>query len=117
MIGDVPMRQHTSSGCCVRLRLQSEGIRAAVDATVAKLGSLDILVNKSGLLPEVQTLRKTVDNFLGSYTRPMTDQQMAMKYRRLVARTLSPENVEELEAIIRSLETMPSVAPQSPRPV
>ena len=40
---------------------------------------------------------KTVDNFLGSYQRPMTDEQMATKYRRLASKTLSPEGVAELE--------------------
>ena len=50
------------------------------------------------------TLEKTVDNFLGSYQRPMTDEQMATKFRRLASRTLAPENVTELEGIVRNLE-------------
>ena len=50
------------------------------------------------------TLRKTVDHFLGSYQRPMTDEQMATKFRRLASKTLSPENVTELEQTVRNLE-------------
>jgi aconitate decarboxylase len=56
------------------------------------------------VLKDGKTLSKTVDNFLGSYQRPMTDEQMAVKFRRLASKTLSTKNVEELERIVRNLE-------------
>jgi aconitate decarboxylase len=62
------------------------------------------------LLKNGRTLTKTVDNFLGSYQRPMSDEQMAVKYRRLAEKTLSPERARELEHLIRALETAPSAA-------
>jgi aconitate decarboxylase len=54
-------------------------------------------------------VQKTVDNFLGSYQRPMTDEQMAEKFRRLAAKTLSARKVGELEEIVRNLESAPTV--------
>jgi aconitate decarboxylase len=62
------------------------------------------------ILKNRKALRKTVDNFLGSYQRPMTDEQMAAKFRRLASKTLSTENVKELEGMVRNLEGAPSVA-------
>jgi len=62
------------------------------------------------LLKNGRTLNKTVDNFLGSFQRPMTDEQMAQKYRRLAVKTLPPEGVVELERTIRNLERAPTVA-------
>jgi hypothetical protein len=55
-------------------------------------------------------LRKVVDNFLGSWQKPMSDEQMAVKYRRLAAKSLAPEDVEELERLVRNLESAPTVA-------
>ena len=56
-----------------------------------------------------QMLSKTVDNFLGSYQRPMTDEQMATKFRRLASKALAPENVAVLERVVRNLEAAPTV--------
>lgn len=61
------------------------------------------------LLRDGRTLNKTVDNFLGSYQRPMDDEQMRTKFRRLASKTLPPENVTELEGTVRNLESVPSV--------
>jgi aconitate decarboxylase len=63
------------------------------------------------VLTNGRTLQKTVDNFLGSYQRPMTDEQMATKFRRLASKAISPEKVAELERIVRNLEGAPKVAP------
>ena len=54
-------------------------------------------------------LRKVVDNFLGSWQKPMTDEQMAVKYRRLAAKSLAPESVKELERLVRGMESQPTV--------
>jgi len=62
------------------------------------------------LLKDGRTLTKTVDNFLGSYQRPMSDEQMAVKFRRLAEKTLSPARTRELERVIRHLEATPSAA-------
>jgi 2-methylcitrate dehydratase PrpD len=56
------------------------------------------------------TLRRTVDNFLGSYQRPMTDEQMAAKFRRLAAKALPQEKVALLEEIVQNLERASTVA-------
>jgi len=56
------------------------------------------------ILKNGTTLKKTLDHFLGSYQRPMPDEQMAMKFRRLASKALRPESVTELEGIIRNLE-------------
>ncbi|KVB56922.1 MmgE/PrpD family protein [Burkholderia cepacia] len=56
------------------------------------------------LLTNGTTLRKTVDNFLGSYQRPMSDEQMATKFRRLASKALPADQVERLEAAVRGLE-------------
>ncbi|MNY17597.1 hypothetical protein D3C86_1509230 [compost metagenome] len=62
------------------------------------------------VLKDGRTLNRTVDNFLGSYQRPMSDEQMAVKFRRLAEKTLSPTRTRELERVIRNLETTPSAA-------
>lgn len=62
------------------------------------------------VLKNGRTLTRTVDNFLGSYQRPMSDEQMAVKYRRLAEKTLSPERTRELERLVRNLEAAPSAA-------
>ena len=61
------------------------------------------------LLKDGRVLRKVVDNFLGSWQKPMTDEQMAVKYRRLAVKSLAPESVEELERLVRGMESQPSV--------
>lgn len=55
-------------------------------------------------------LHKTVDNFLGSFQKPMSDEQMAVKYRRLAAKTLAPAQVAQLEHVVRHLENQSTVA-------
>jgi 2-methylcitrate dehydratase PrpD len=60
------------------------------------------------VLKDGTTLKKTLDHFLGSYQRPMTDEQMASKFRRLASRALSPDSVTELEQTVRDLEHAPT---------
>ncbi|HSW19393.1 MAG TPA: MmgE/PrpD family protein [Ramlibacter sp.] len=62
------------------------------------------------LLKDGRVLRKVVDNFLGSWQKPMSDEQMALKYRRLAAKSLAPEGVKELERLVRTLETVPAAS-------
>jgi len=61
------------------------------------------------LLKDGRVIRKVVDNFLGSWQKPMSDEQMAVKFRRLAAKSLSPRNVNELERLIRNLESQSGV--------
>jgi 2-methylcitrate dehydratase PrpD len=61
------------------------------------------------LLKDGRMLERTVDHFLGSYQRPMSEEQMAQKYRRLAGKALAPQQVVELERIVRSLETAPDL--------
>ncbi|MDO9437247.1 MmgE/PrpD family protein [Hydrogenophaga sp.] len=58
-----------------------------------------------------KTLRRVVDNFLGSFQRPMTDEQMAVKYRRLAAKALPPQAVQDIEHFVRNMERETSAAP------
>ena len=61
------------------------------------------------VLKDGRVIRKVVDHFLGSWQKPMSDEQMAVKYRRLAAKSLSAPNVDELERLVRNLETQPGV--------
>jgi aconitate decarboxylase len=60
------------------------------------------------VLKDGRVLHKVVDNFLGSWQKPMSDEQMAQKYRRLAAKSIAPEAVQELERLVRTLETVPA---------
>jgi 2-methylcitrate dehydratase PrpD len=62
------------------------------------------------VLKDGRVLHKTVDNFLGSWQKPMSDEQMAQKYRRLAARSLQPDAVRELEGLVRKLESVPAAS-------
>ena len=61
------------------------------------------------VLKDGRVIRKVVDHFLGSWQKPMSDEQMAVKYRRLAAKSLSAPNVDELERLVRNLETQHGV--------
>jgi 2-methylcitrate dehydratase PrpD len=61
------------------------------------------------LLKDGRVVRKVVDHFLGSWQKPMSDEQMAQKYRRLAAKSLSSRKVNELERLVRHLEVQPTV--------
>jgi 2-methylcitrate dehydratase PrpD len=62
------------------------------------------------VLTDGRVLHKVVDNFLGSWQNPMSDEQMAVKYRRLAATSLAAEAVKELERLVRTLETVPAAS-------
>lgn len=68
-------------------------------------------VDVEAVLKDGRVLRKTVDNFLGSWQRPMSDEQMAQKYRRLAAKSITPAAVQELERLVRTLEAVPAITP------
>jgi 2-methylcitrate dehydratase PrpD len=55
-------------------------------------------------LKDGRTLKKTVDFYVGSSQRPMTDTQIATKFRRLASKSLASQNVTELEGMILNLE-------------
>jgi 2-methylcitrate dehydratase PrpD len=57
-----------------------------------------------------RVLKKTVDYFLGSYLRPMTHEQMAVKFRRLASKAIPQNGVKALEATVWNLERESSVA-------
>src|SRR6266404_2746223 len=56
-----------------------------------------------------ETLHKTVDFFMGSHHRPMTEAQVVAKFRDLTSRTLSPESIARIEDIVWNLERAPEV--------
>ena len=88
---------------CERVNVLRDEEREMKGRIYARGADVEVLL-KSG-----KTLRKTVDNFLGSYQRPMSDEQMAVKYRRLAEKSISPESTRALEGLVRHLETVPSV--------
>lgn len=55
------------------------------------------------------TFEKTVDYFLGSGYRPMSDAQMTAKFRNLASRRLSPARVASIQDIVGNLERTPSM--------
>jgi len=57
-----------------------------------------------------QVLRRTVDHYLGSHHRPLTEAQVLAKFRGLAARTVAPETVAAIECGVRELEQSTSVA-------
>jgi 2-methylcitrate dehydratase PrpD len=62
------------------------------------------------LLRNGTRVRKVVDNFLGSFQRPMSDEQMAVKFRKLAEKSLPAAKVSQLEKIVRNLESYGSAA-------
>ena len=60
-------------------------------------------------LKDGRVIHKVVDHFLGSWQKPMSDEQMAAKYRRLATKSLSQRDVDELERLVKSLEAQPAV--------
>ncbi|MHA6730228.1 MmgE/PrpD family protein [Devosia sp. A369] len=61
------------------------------------------------LLKNGQTIRRVTDHFRGSFQKPMSQDQMLAKYRRLAGKSLTPQGVAELESLVMELETQPSV--------
>ncbi|UVH60642.1 MmgE/PrpD family protein [Variovorax paradoxus] len=61
------------------------------------------------VLKNGRVIHKVIDHFLGSWQKPMSDEQMAAKYRRLATKSLSQRNVDELERLVRNLEAQPAV--------
>jgi aconitate decarboxylase len=61
-------------------------------------------------LKDGRAFKKTVDFFLGSHHRPLTDNQIVEKFRTLGKRTLGTAALHRIEEIIWSLETIHSVA-------
>ena len=51
-----------------------------------------------------ETLHKTVDFFVGSHHRPMTEAQVIAKFRNLASRSLSSEDMAKIEEIVWNLE-------------
>ena len=58
-----------------------------------------------------KVLRKTVDFPAGSNLRPLTDEHMARKFRRLASKVLSKEKISEIEKIVGDLEHATAVTP------
>ena len=56
-----------------------------------------------------KTMSRTVDFFVGSHHRPLTDAQVVAKFRTLAGRTLPPADVARIEQIVWQLEDAPSM--------
>lgn len=61
-------------------------------------------------LKDGRVLRRTVDHYLGSHHRPLTDEQVLSKFRQLAARTVSLENAAAIECGVLELEQVRSIA-------
>lgn len=57
-----------------------------------------------------KVLANTVDFFVGSHHRPLTEAQVVTKFRNLTSRTLSAQNVAKIEGLVFELEHAPEVA-------
>ena len=57
-----------------------------------------------------ETLHKTVDFFVGSHHRPLTEKQVVAKFRNLASRSVSPEDIAKIEDIVFNLEHAPETA-------
>jgi len=51
-----------------------------------------------------ETLHKTVDFFVGSHHRPLSEAQVVAKFRNLASRTLPLEQISKIEDIVFNLE-------------
>jgi aconitate decarboxylase len=89
---------------CSRVTVVRDEEREKKGRPFARGAEVEVILRNGGVA------RKTVDNFLGSFQRPMSDEQMAAKFRRLAGKALTSERVESLEQIIRALEKQPSAA-------
>lgn len=61
-------------------------------------------------LKDGQSLKKTVDFFVGSHHRPLTHEQVVAKFRNLASRTLTTDGVRKIERIVGDLENMSTMA-------
>jgi len=60
-------------------------------------------------LKDGRVLSRTVDFFVGSHHRPMTESQIVAKFRKLASKTLPAESVASIEEIVWSLDKAPSM--------
>lgn len=89
---------------CHRVDVVRDEAREKKGRTYARGAEVEVLLKDGSMRTKV------VDNFLGSYQRPMTDEQMAVKFRRLAEKALSSERTLELEGLVRRLEQVSSAA-------
>ena len=61
-------------------------------------------------LKDGRVLNRTVDFFVGSHHRPMTESQIVAKFRKVASKTLPPENVATIEEIVWNLDKATSIA-------
>jgi len=54
-----------------------------------------------------ESLYNTVDFFVGSHHRPLTEAQVVAKFRNLASRSMSPDDVARIEEIVGDLENAP----------
>jgi 2-methylcitrate dehydratase PrpD len=57
-----------------------------------------------------ETLDKTVDFFVGSHHRPLSEAQVVAKFRNLASRSMSADDVARIEEIVWDLENAPETA-------
>lgn len=89
---------------CAKVEVVRDEEREAKGRPFARGASVEVVL-KSG-----ETMRKTVDHFLGSVQRPMSDAQMGTKFRRLAGKALAAGEVDALERFIRSAEQQASTS-------
>jgi aconitate decarboxylase len=89
---------------CNRVEVLRDEEREKKGRAFARGAEVEVFLRTGG------TMKKTVDNFLGSFQRPMSEGQMAAKFRRLAAKALPAKKVDELQSFVGSLELAPSVS-------
>jgi 2-methylcitrate dehydratase PrpD len=60
-------------------------------------------------LKDGRVLSRTVDFFVGSHHRPMSESQIVAKFRKVASKTLPAEGVAQIEEIVWSLDKAPSM--------
>jgi 2-methylcitrate dehydratase PrpD len=60
-------------------------------------------------LKDGRVLRRTVDHYLGSHHRPLSEEQVIAKFRQLAARTVTPEAVAAIEQGVLRLDAAASI--------
>jgi aconitate decarboxylase len=83
---------------CRRVEVLRDEEREKKGRPFARGCDVEVVLKSGGVL------RKVVDNFIGSFQKPMSPDQMLAKYRRLASRSLNDDQIMKLENAIMTLE-------------
>jgi 2-methylcitrate dehydratase PrpD len=60
-------------------------------------------------LKDGRVFTKVIDFFVGSHLRPLSDEQVVEKFRTLAGKTISPQAMDSIEAIVATIERQSSL--------